>query len=839
MPVRRWVSVAVVAGAVAGAGTSVGPTDAWAAALAALSVALGCRLPRWRQWWITAAVMAAATAHAAHARDEVLAPPLTRVLAQRFEADVAGPSRPASPVLLEGILAEDAAMAGGTIRLILDVERVFEGGAWQDTRGRVQVLVAGSLGGPLLDTWSAGRRLRAPVGLRRVHTWQNPGGLSPRRQALARGHTLTGSVKSAALVEITAGAWWDEAGAAARAYVRRQSTRWIAPIDPLSAAVVTAILIGDRAGLPVATTEQLQAAGTYHVIAISGGNVALVVLVGLGVVRLTVRAHHLRVAAAVGLVGAYGWVVGGDPSVSRAVVAACVYLACRGAGLSASPIDVLGLVVLMVLAGDPLLVLDVGAWLSFGAALGILLGASRLQSWLYRASGGTPPAWRRAPRMLVALFSATLAVELMLLPVNASVFSRLGVAGLLLNFVAIPAMAVVQIAGMALLLVAAWWGTAAWWAAWFAHLGVTALVRSAALVDVAPWLSWRVPPPPVLCVVAYYVAGGLVIAGFVRRGRCRLPAAGVAVLSGLAILTAPTVERAAPSRGWLRMTMLDVGQGEALLIQFPTGQSLLVDAGGVPSGFDLGGRVVVPALWALGVRRLDWLAFTHADLDHVDGARAVTAILRPREVWEGTPVLRDARREALRELAVSQGVGWRQLQRGDTLDVGPVRLSILHPPLPDWERQRVRNDDSLVMQVRYGEVEWLLTGDVGRAVETQLAVADEAGHIRLRVLKVAHHGSRTSTSAELLDRAPPEVALISAGRGNLFGHPAPEVTARLVAAGAELFRTDQDGAIRLESNGREVRVETMSGRRRVFSAWPGRRALPDAAAPAVGPIRGP
>jgi competence protein ComEC len=770
--------------------------------------------------WLLAALVAAAAAYAASARDQLLAPAVARFVtaAPPGETDRAG--RSAAPVLLEGILAEDAARVDGGVRLTVDVDRARDAAGWHSTRGRVQVLVAGSLAGPVLEHWSAGRRLQAPVLLRRLHTLQNPGGPSPRRQALTRGVILAGTIKSAALVDIAPGAWWDEAAARARDYARRQTARWIAPIDPLSAAVVTAILIGDRAGLPIATTERLQAAGTYHVIAISGGNVALVVLIGLGLVRLAVRAHRVRMVAAIGLVAAYGWVVGGDPSVSRAVVAACVYLACRGAGLSAAPIDVLGLVVLIVLAANPMLSLDVGAWLSFGAALGILLGASRIGSWLGGAGTGTSTTRSTVGRPMVMLFSATVAVELMLLPVNASIFSRLGVAGLLLNFVAIPSMAVVQIAGILLMLVATWWESAAWGAAWAAHLAVTALVGSARLVDVAPWLSWRVPPPSALWVVAYYTAGGLAIAGVVRSTGWRLVPAGAALISALVLLTAPAVEQSAPRRGWLRATMLDVGQGEAILVQFPAGQSLLVDAGGVPSGFDLGGRVVVRALWALGVRRLDWLAFTHADLDHIDGARAVAAILRPREVWEGTPVPPDSRREALRTFAASRGIAWRRLQRGDTLEIGSVALSILHPPLPDWERQHVRNDDSLVIQLRYGEVELLLTGDIGRATEAQLALADESGGGRLRVLKVAHHGSRTSTSAEFLNRTSPQLALISAGRGNLFGHPAPDVTSRLLAAGAELFRTDQDGAIRLESNGREVRVATMTGRRRVFSAWP-------------------
>jgi competence protein ComEC len=476
-------------------------------------------------------------------------------------------------------------------------------------------------------------------------------------------------------------------------------------------------------------------------------------------------------------------------------------------------------VVLIVLAADPLLVVDVGAWLSFGAVLGIIVGAGRVASWIDGTFSATRSPLGRLRQATIALMSATLSVEVILLPVNASVFSRVGVAGLLLNFIAIPAMAVVQIAGLLLLVVGAWWDGAAVGTAWLAHAAVRALVGSAALVEIVPWLSWRVPPTSMVWTVAFYAAGGLALLHVWLRPIWRQSAAGVAAFAAVVLVMAPGVERAAPPGGWLRATMLDVGQGEAIVIQFPSGQSLLVDAGGVPSGYDVGGRVVVPALWALGVRRLDWLAFTHADLDHMDGTLTVADVMRPREVWEGTPVPRDERRQALRDFSSARGVAWRQLQRGDVLELGGVEVRVLHPPPPDWERQRVRNDDSLVIRIRYGDLELLLTGDIGRAVETQLG-GERSDRRTLRVLKVAHHGSRTSTSAAFMQDAPPHVALISAGRGNLFGHPAPDVLARLAGAGAVIFRTDRDGAIRLETDGRDVRIETITGGRRSFSLWP-------------------
>jgi competence protein ComEC len=226
--------------------------------------------------------------------------------------------------------------------------------------------------------------------------------------------------------------------------------------------------------------------------------------------------------------------------------------------------------------------------------------------------------------------------------------------------------------------------------------------------------------------------------------------------------------------------------------------------------FDTGARVVTPALWALGVRRLTWLAFTHADQDHIGGAAAVAGVFHPREIWEGIPVRRDPRRAALEAEARRLGSAWREVRRGERLVVGGVQVDVLNPPVPDWERQRVRNDDSIVLRVRYGDAEMLLTGDIGRDTERDLP-PEPGDPSRVRILKVAHHGSRTSSSASWLATYPPFAALVSVGRQNPFGHPAPDVVRRLEAAGARVFRTDRDGAIIVETDGHDVHLRTMSG----------------------------
>ena len=163
----------------------------------------------------------------------------------------------------------------------------------------------------------------------------------------------------------------------------------------------------------------------------------------------------------------------------------------------------------------------------------------------------------------------------------------------------------------------------------------------------------------------------------------------------------------------------------------------------------------------------------------------------------------------MRELlvsAVGHGLEVTPLRAGMVRQLGDARVRVLHPPAPDWERPRVRNDDSVVLEVVHGDVAVLLTGDISTAVER--AIAPLLTPARVRILKVAHHGSRSSSSQLLLDSWRPQFALISAGRGNNFGHPSPDVLRRLASIGARVLRTDRDGQITVESDGRDVRVST-------------------------------
>jgi competence protein ComEC len=792
---------AALAGTAAGVCSGARSGELAAAAIAAAAVSCAPCPRRLRPYLVCVAIGAAAGAWGARARDHALAPPLLTW----FDRASEGSTRHPQPVMVEGVLRTDAALAAGGVRLSIDVTAVDSGAGRLRLAGPVQAQVAGDLALDRLSEWTAGRSVRVPVTLRRPQMARNFGGQSPRLQALRRPFVLLGSIKSAALVEAHRGTWAHEVAAALRRHVRGMVTRHVHPRAPDGAPIVTAILIGDRAGLTEDVELRLQKAGVYHVIAISGGNVALLTAITFAVLRWIFRSARVASVTALAVVLGYGWVVGGDPSVARAVTAAAIYLTLGLTALRATALSILQTAALVLTIIDPLMVIDAGAWLSFGATAGIVVLARRCADTLLGESAYGASRWPL--RWVTLAVAATLAAEAVVLPLGAQIFMRVSVAGVVLNLLALPAMAVVQIAGFIAAIADPLAPILTRAAAAVAGSAAEAMLDGCRLADYWSGLSWRVPPPSVWWLATYYLAGGTLL---VVERKWRWVAASAAIISLAIILAAPGVEHAGPRSDRLRLAVLDVGQGDAVLLQMPRGHSLLVDAGGGPGAFDIGSRIVTPAAWALGVRRLNWLAISHGDRDHAGGAASVMRDLAPAEVWEGVPVPPDVERARLRRLADARGIPWRTLFAGARLELGPVTVEAVHPRPPEWERQRVRNDDSIVLRVRYGKVELWLTGDAGAEFERRLP--PEADAARVRILKVGHHGSRTSTSPDLLSRLRPQIAIVSAGRNNLFGHPAPEVVARLAAAGATVFRTDDDGAVIVETDGEVAFVRTVSGR---------------------------
>jgi len=830
----RYPAVPLAAALVAGAALGVAGSAPPAAVAAALVLGYSLSLLSWRAG--VAPAVAAAAALTAAASGYALASTAARAATHtqlRAALRVAGgpgavSDAPGPPVTLIGTLLADASPGESGVVLSMRVRQAALEGRAYDADGGVLLAVSGSGDPGRVEEWRSGRTVALAAHLRRPSRYLNPGARDDEYALALRGVTLVGTVKSALLVQVAArGHPPAEWAAAFRSRIRRVIDRLVGCYSVRSAAIVRAILLGDRTGLDDETEERLRQAGTYHVIAISGGNIAVLAAVLMAAAKLAGLRPGPAYLAAAGLLAAYAFIVGNGASVARATQMAVLYLVARAADHRAKPYNAIAASAGLTCAADPLAVRDAGAWLTYGATVAILAGTPLLMARM-RLAG-------RWGRLAGGLFAASLAAELALFPVSAYVFSQVTAAGLALNFLAIPLMSVVQVGGMLLLALDSVVPAVAAAVAWLTHAAAWGLVESARLVGVMSWAVRRVPAPGLLVLAAYYgawaawFAAGVLGAASTPRGRVgrtsRMAAAAVLAASGAWMVWAPRLLVGRPAQ--LEATVLDVGQGAAALMRFPSGDAVLVDAGGAGGGrFDIGRRVVEPAVWAAGAHRISHLVATHGDGDHIGGAVSVARDLRPREIWEGVPVPPDP---LVRELAAAAGLAgasWRTVQRGDRVRFGEADVVVWNPTPPAWERQRVRNDDSIVVEVRFRRVALLFAGDAEAAAEAEVApLLEPAG---VRVLFAAHHGSATSSTWPLLRAASPALVVVSAGRGNRYGHPHPAVLDRYRAIGAAVLRTDLDGAVSIRTDGSLVVATTFTGRRIVLGPRPAVPPVPPA-----------
>ncbi|MFL6193828.1 MAG: DNA internalization-related competence protein ComEC/Rec2 [Thermoanaerobaculia bacterium] len=543
-------------------------------------------------------------------------------------------------------------------------------------------------------------------------------------------------------------------------------------------ALARALVLGDATGLPLEWKRGLRVTGVYHLMSVSGVHVALVAgLVWLLAGRFPRALRLLLMLAAIAL---YLLLVGPLPALVRsAVMAALAVLALLAERPPAAP-NALGWAVILLILDRPDVVLSPAFQLTVSATAGLLLLAPPLAA---RWNGW----WM--PHKLATAIAASVGAQIATLPWALPRFYLLSPLAPLLNLPAVPW------AGLTLIASLGWTG--------LALIAPDAAGLALPVLDLlaAPF-GWpgRTPPEvwlPIPALVspawAWVIAAGLA-ALLLLPLRRTLP-----VLTAGLGLFAVLAWKADGPRG-AELAMLDVGQGDAILVR-DGDRAILVDGGGWGNG-DLGGRVLLPALLGEGVRHLDALVMTHPDQDHCAGLVDIAAYLPVDEVWMAPGWERAGCTDRL--LSVP-GIRPRFLARGDRVQLGRWWLTALHPEADDHHPV---NERSLVLMAGVHGRRALLTGDVESWAEHDLA--DVFGrHLEADLLKVAHHGSRTSSTETFLDAASPRLALISAGIKNLYHHPSPEVVDRLQDHGARLLRTDRAGEIlvRFGSDGR-MRIET-------------------------------
>jgi competence protein ComEC len=585
-------------------------------------------------------------------------------------------------------------------------------------------------------------------------------------------------------------------------------------MPPREAQLARGFVLGEDEGIDAATVEDFRRSGLSHLLAVSGQNVALLALLAIPVLAALGIPLRTRLVWVLGLIAVYVPLAGAGPSIQRAGVMGALSVVATLAGRRASRFFALAAAAVAMLTLEPGVAADVGWQLSFAAVLGILLLAAPLREAIVARIGAT--GWRRA---LADGAAMTIAATLATAPLIAFHFEAISTTTLIANLLALPAVAPAMWLGMlaaaagqvpgfpvaalnaldAPLLayiaqVAAWCGRPSW-AYLHLRLGIAGLIASYAAIALGAVAALRLGRARRIATLRKQEADGPIshpMGGKSARRRGVFGALAILAAVGVALaLRVPGGGAVAEPRSGLRVSVLDIGQGDAILLQPAGAPAMLVDGG--PPGDGLAGK-----LRAAGVERLGAAVVTHDQSDHAGGVRELLGTMPVGRLLYGVlrqPTLAEAR---------AAGAAPRRLAEGSEVRDGRLRLDVLWPPrelLAVSHRGEDPNRLALVMLARWRRFRMLLTADA----EAETTPIDPGP---IDVLKVAHHGSDDAGLGDLLDRTRPELAVISVGADNPFGHPTPGTLATLAAHGVPVLRTDEDGTVVLDVSRSGVRVGT-------------------------------
>ena len=589
------------------------------------------------------------------------------------------------------------------------------------------------------------------------------------------------------------------------------------PTNALHAKLLKGILLGKRSDVPSETLDIFRNSGTFHVLAVSGLHVGLVAMfcyLGLSTFRrIPKKAVYLLTILAVLI---YACLVGFRPSVFRASLMAILFLFGKIIDRETDIFNILAVAALALLFINPMQLWDVGFQLSFVAVASIVYLVPKMEKpfrklWESAESDNVSFFQKfknTAVKWLVLSYLVTFAAQLGTGPLIAFHFYRAYPLGIIVGPFAVGLVSLIVGVGIVSVCVGFIWLPLAKLLALLNHAIIFIFLKLIGIFG-QEWGIIKLAPPTLGLIVVYIaVCIGITHWRYVYKQRR------VASLIGLSVIAIWVWDSACHEKGrLLEVITLDVGQGDAAIVRFPDGRTMLID-GGIQRSYydekrqreveyDVGERIIEPYLDAHGIRKLDLVMLTHPDIDHGGGLAHILQNYNVKQIL-GIPdmQLESQIHQRLRSIAKARGIPYSFPYKGQVELTPTATLNLLHPidaastDLMDTDK----NDDSLVVKLSYGEVDILFTGDIESKAETRLIASRQ--DLRAEIIKVPHHGSRTSSSARFLDAVQPRYAVFSLGKGNRFQFPHADVVARYQERNCVQLRTDQLGAIVLKTDGR-------------------------------------